>query len=174
MFTEKEQHVLQWIRKVSEVRPELNGFAICPFAAKSKFKIIECSVEDISPIDGYQVIIFIVEDYFNLDTINFWVEYYNTKYKDWKFFEDCGLYDTFINGIQTNNGKYNLILAQPTEKLRKFRENLAKTGYYDLWDDEYLREILEDDYDIIEKRDSNPVKSSDLTNQEQNNDQTSR
>ena len=174
MFSEKELHVLQWIRKVSEVRPELNGFAICPFASKAKFKIVECSAEDIHVIDGYQVIIFIIEDYFNLDTVNFWVEYYNSKYQDWKFFEDCGQYDTFINGVQTNNGKYNLILGQPTEKLRRFRENLAKTSYYDLWDEEYLKEILEDDYDIIEKRDSNPVKSSDLTDQELTNDQTSR
>ena len=174
MFSEKELHILNWIKEVSKVRPELNGFAICPFAAKSKFKIVECPVEDIQPIDGYQVIIFIVEDHLDLDTINFWVEKYNSKYENWKFFEDCGSYNTFINGVQTNNGKYNLILAQPTDKLRKFRENLAKTDYYDLWDKEYLKEILEDDYDLVETRDSNPVKSSDLQNQEQKNDQTSR
>ena len=60
-----------------------------------------------------------------------------------------GSYDTFIHGVQTNNGKYNLILAQPTQKLRKFRESLAKTEYYDLWDDDYLKEILGDDYDIV-------------------------
>ncbi len=167
MFSEKELYILNWIKKVSEVREELNGFAICPFAANSKFKIVECGAKDIIPIEGYQVIIFIVEDYFDLNTVQFWVEYYNSKYEKWKFFEDCGAYDTYINGIQTNNGKYNLILAQPTEKLRKFRESLAKTSYYHQWDEEYLKEILEDDYDIIEKRDSNPVKSSDLTNQEQ-------
>jgi hypothetical protein len=40
----------------------------------------------------------------------------------------------------------NIILAQPKEKLRKFREKLAKTSYYDLWDEEYLKEILADDY----------------------------
>jgi len=174
MFTEKERYILNWIKEVSKIRPELNGFAICPFAAKSKFKIVECSAEEIYPIEGYQVIIFIVEDYFDLDTVQFWVDYYNKKHEKWKFFEDCGAYKTHINGIQTNNGKYNLILGQPTDKLRKFRENLAKTSYYDLWDNEYLREILEGDYDIIEKRDSNPVKSSDLTNQEQKDDQKSR
>ena len=174
MFSEKERYILNWIKEVSKIRPELNGFAICPFAEKSKFKIVECSVEEIYPIDGYQVIIFIVEDHFDLDSVQFWVDYHNKKHENWKFFEDCGAYRTYINGIQTNNGKYNLILGQPTDKLRKFRENLAKTSYYDLWDDEYLREILENDYDIIEKRDSNPVKSSDLTNQEQNNDQKSR
>ena len=151
MFTEKESYILNWIKRVSEVRSELNGFAICPFASNAKYKIIECSAEEIQPIEGYHVIIYIIEDYFNLDSVQFWVDFYNSKYKDWKFFEDCCCYDTYIQGIQTNNGKYNLILAQPTEKLRQFREKLAKTGYYDLWDDEYLKEILENDYDIIKR-----------------------
>ena len=174
MFSEKELHILKWIKEVSQVRKELNGFAICPFASNSKFKIIECSVEDISPIDGYQVIIFIIEDYLDLNAINFWVNFYNSKYVNWKFFEDCGRYKTYINKIQTNNGKYNLILSQPTNELRQFRKSLAKTSYYEMWDKQYLKEILENDYDIIEKRDSNPAKSSDLTNQEQKNDQTNR
>jgi hypothetical protein len=173
MFSEKELYILNWIKEVSKVRDELNGFAVCPFASNSKFKIVECPAEDIFPIEGYQVIIFIVEDYFNLDTVQFWVEHHNSKHEKWKFFEDCASYDTFINGIKTNNGKYNLILAQPTEKLRKFRENLAKSSYYDMWDNEYLKEILEDDYDLVEKRDSNPVKSSDFINQESTNGKTS-
>ena len=40
MFSEKEQYILNWIKEVSKIRPELNGFAICPFAEKSKFKIV--------------------------------------------------------------------------------------------------------------------------------------
>ena len=149
MFSDKEIHILNWIKEVSQVREELNGFAICSFASNSKFKIIECSVEDIAPIEGYQVIIFIVEDHLDLDIIQSWVNFYNSKCEKWKFFEDCGAYNTYINDIQTNNGKYNLILSQPTDKLKKFRKTLAKTSYYDMWDDEYLKEILEDDYDMI-------------------------
>lgn len=168
-MSDKEQHILQWIHEVSKIRSELNGFAICPFASKAKFKIVECSAEKIKPIEGYQVIIFIIEDEFDLDMVQYWVNYHNQHHEGWKFFEDCGSYNTFINEIQTNNGKYNLILAQPTKKLRKFRENLAKTSYYDLWNDEYLKEILEDDYEII-KRDSNPLKSSVLTPKKEKTD----
>jgi hypothetical protein len=149
-MTEKEQHIFNWIHEVSKIRPELNGFAICPFASKSKYRIVECSASAIEPIEGLDVIIYIIEDHFNLEEVQKWVNICNHKYMGWKFFEDCGAYDTYIKGIQTNNGKYNLILGQPTEKLRKFRENLAKTSYYDMWDSEYLKEILEDDYDIIE------------------------
>ncbi len=152
MPNQKEQYILDWIKKVSKHRPELNGFSICPFASKSRFKIIECPVEEIVPIDGYQVIVYIVEDYLDLDAVQFWINFYNSRHSDWKFFKDCSSYDTFINGIQTNNGKYNLILAQPREELRQFRENLAKTSYYDLWDKEYLKEILEDDCDIIKDK----------------------
>lgn len=151
-MTEKESHIFNWIKHVSQVRPELKGFAICPFASQAKYKIIECDVEDIIVSDECDVIIYIIEDYFDLDAVQFWVNYYNSIHKEWKFFEDCGTYNTFINGVQTNNGKYNLILGQPTAKLRKFRENLAKTSYYDLWEDDYLKEILEDDYDIIKDK----------------------
>lgn len=173
-MTEKERHIFNWIHEVSKERPELNGFAICPFASKSKYRIVECSASAIEPVEDMDVIIYIIEDEFNLDEVQKWVDICNSKYSEWKFFEDCGKYDTFINGIQTNNGKYNLILGQPTQKLRKFRENLAKTSYYDMWDDDYLREILENDYDIIETRDSNPVKSSDFNKSGAQNDQKSR
>jgi hypothetical protein len=152
MYSEKEKHILNWIKDVSKIRPELNGFAICPFSANAKFKIVECSAEEILPIDGYQVVIYIIEDYFDLKTVQFWVDYHNSIHEDWKFFEDCANYDTYINEIKTNNGKYNLIIGQPREKLRKFRESLAKTSYYDLWDDEYLKEILEDDFDLIKNK----------------------
>lgn len=148
-MSDKELHVLQWIKEVSKIRPELNNFAICPFAAKSKYKIIECSVNKLFIDDEYEVLIFIIEDELSLDKINEYVNYYNILHPTWKFFEDCGSYDTFINGVQTNNGKYNLILGQPYKKLRHFREQLSKTEYYDLWNKDYLKEILEDDLNIL-------------------------
>jgi len=173
-MSEKERFILNWIAEVSMVRPELNGFAICPFASKSKYRIVECSASGIEPIEDLDVVVYIIEEHFNFDEVQKWVDICNKKYEGWKFFEDCGAYDTFINEIKTNNGKYNLIIGQPTQKLRTFREILSKTSYYDIWDDEYLKEILQDDYDVIEKRDRNPVKSSDLTDQEKKNDQKSR
>ena len=154
--------ILEWIKSVSEYRPELNGFPICPYAINSKYDIIICKAEEIKPINGYDVIIFVIEDEFSLNEVQKWVEYHNDKYQDWLFFEDCKDYDTFISGIKTNNSKYNLILGQPKEKLRNFRQKLAKTGYYDYWDSEYLKEILEEDIKLLHSRDSNPVKSSDL------------
>lgn len=143
--------ILQWIQNVSKVRPEIGGFAICPFAKQAKYDIIECSVCEIIPNLGYDVIIYVIESELTLEQVKNWVEIYNQEYPTWKFFEDCASYDTYINGVQTNNGKYNLILAQPKEKLRKFREILAKTNYYDHWSNDYLKEILEEDVNLLDQ-----------------------
>ena len=134
----------EWLIRVSEVRPELGGFSICPFAKKAKYKILNIDIDKIYPIENYDVIIYVIQEE-NLDVINSWVKHYNQKYNQWLFFEDCASYDTYINGVQTNNGKYNLILGQPKEKLRKFREILKKTEYYSYWSEDYYNEIMNSD-----------------------------
>jgi ssDNA-specific exonuclease RecJ len=144
-----EAHIKDWISKISEFRPELGGFSVCPYASKAKYKIIECKAEDIMPISGYDVLFYVIEDYFDLQSVEFWVNYYNKKYPEYIFLEDHATSDSYINGVQTNNGKYNLILAQNREDLRKNRQKLATSGYYYHWNDEYLREILGNDYEMV-------------------------
>jgi hypothetical protein len=140
---DKVEYIQNWIEKVSLVRPELGGFSICPFAKKSTYKIVECPIGNITSFDGYDVVIYIIDES-DLDKIRDWCEEYNNKYNDWLFFEDCASYDTFINGVQTNNGRYNLILGQPKDKLMKFRDILKKTEYYSYWSKDYYDEIVGD------------------------------
>jgi hypothetical protein len=137
------REIEKWIERVSQVRPELGGFSVCPYAKSGKYKIIECSVDKIDVEAGYDVIIYVIEET-DLVKINEWVDFYNKKFENWLFFEDCANYDTFIGGVQTNNGHYNLILAQPKEKLMKFREALKKTDYYSYWSEDYYKEIVGD------------------------------
>lgn len=144
-------YIEKWIEKVSEIKPELNGFAICPYAKNSKYKIIKSSIFNICPDTEYDVIIFIVEETLSLSELKNWTEVYNEQYKEWDFFEEHKDHDTYINGIQTNNGIYNLIICQPREKLKKYREQLSKTKYYDNWSEEYLKQILKNDYNILKK-----------------------
>lgn len=147
---EIENHIKDWIRKVSKHRPELGGFSICPYALNSKFNINICNdVNDIKPIDGCDIVFFVLPDRLSLSEILSIVNECNEKYQEWEFFEDCASYNTYINEIQTNNQKYNLILAQPRKKLKELRMRLARTDYYKYWDDEYLKEILQEDYDTI-------------------------
>lgn len=148
----KEAHIREWIAKVSILRPELGGFAICPYAITAKYKIVECCIDDIEPIDGYDVVIFIVEDYHSVEEILEWVESYNKIYEDWEFLEDCAEKISFVGEIQSNNGLYNLIIAQHKAKLSQFRKILGNTKYYDYWDDDYMREILGDDYNLVKKQ----------------------
>jgi hypothetical protein len=63
-------------------------------------------------------------------------------YPEMVFLPDHKDRDTFINGVQTNNGKYNLILCQWRDNLESARTKLKNSNYYSFWDQEYLKEIL--------------------------------
>ena len=144
-----EEHIKDWIARISKVRPELGNFSVCPFSSTATYKIIQSPIDDIIPVEGSDVVIFVVEDYLDTLAIQMWCEIYNKVYPEHIFLEDCGSYHTFINGVQTNNGKYNLIMSQTKAKLRQHREILAKSGYYEHWNDAMMKEILGTDYEIV-------------------------
>lgn len=150
-MTEKEAYIHTWIGEVSKNRPELGGFAVCPYASSSKTLIVETSIDGIVPESGYDVIVFIIEDFWRPDHVVKWIKYYNEKYPYYKFFEDLSSRDTFVGGVKTNNEKYNLILCQSKKKLNKIRKKLMETEYYTYWTEEYLKEILGEDHEYIEK-----------------------
>ena len=71
------------------------------------------------------------------------------------FLEDAAEKPSYVGEIQSNNGIYNLILMQNRDKLRKMREKLGSTQYYDYWSDNFLREVLADDYELVQKERNN-------------------
>jgi len=150
-MTEKEAYIHEWVTEVSKERKELGGFSVCPYASSAKIKIIETSIDNIVPESGYDVVIFVVDDFWKLDQVQKWVNFYNNKYDYYKFFEDCASAPTFINGVQTNNKRYNLILCQSKKKLTTFRKKLSKTKYYNYWTEAYLHEVLGEDYELVKK-----------------------
>jgi hypothetical protein len=151
-MTDKEVYIQEWIAEVSKEHEQLGGYSVCPYASKSRSLIVETPIDDIVPEPGHDVIIFIVESFWRLDRVQKWVEYYNEKFPYYSFFEDCASKETFINGIQTNNQKYNLILCQSKKKLSNIRKELSKTEYYNYWSEEYLKEILGDDYEMVKDK----------------------
>ena len=153
-MTDKEAYIQEWISEVSKKRLELGGFAVCPYASTSKTKIIECAIDDIVPESGYDVIVFIVEDFWRPERVRSWVKKYNEKYPYYKFFEDCHKQDNFVGQVKTNNDKFNLILCQSKKKLKKIREKLAETEYYSYWSEEYLKEILGEDFELVKKEEN--------------------
>ena len=149
MKDKKSRYILHWISQISKIRPELGNFAICPYASKAKFEIVDEKLSQIVPRDDFDVIIYVVEDDMSANFLYDAVDDYNRNYPDYTFIADHGKTKTYIQGIQTSNGKYNLVLCQPRSELTEARKKLAKTNYYDYWDENYLKEVLEDDYGII-------------------------
>ena len=154
MREEKNKHILEWIRKLSEIRPELGNFAICPYASKANYTIVDEKLSQIVPNNDFDVIIYVVEDNISAQFLYDAVDDYNRNYPDYKFIADHGKTKTYIQGIQTSNGKYNLVLCQPRKELTEARKKLAKTNYYDHWEQNYLEEVLEDDYGVIDDRET--------------------
>jgi len=150
MNERKSKYILHWIGQLSKIRPELGNFAICPYASKANYKIVEEKLSQIVPNPDYDVIIYVVEDNMSAQFLYDAVDDYNRNYPDYKFIADHGKTKTYIQGIQTSNGFFNLVLCQPRKELTEARKKLAKTNYYDYWDKNYLKEVLEEDYKVVE------------------------
>ena len=150
MNDKKSRYILHWIGQLSKIRPELGNFAICPYASKANFKIVDEKLSQIVPRDDFDVIIYVVDDDISANFLYDAVDDYNRTYSKYKFIADHRKSNTKINDVPTSNGKYNLVLCQPREELTEARKKLAKTDYYKYWDKNYLEDVLEEDYKVVE------------------------
>ena len=149
MNDKKSRYILHWIDQLSKIRPELGNFAICPYASKANFSIIDSKLSQIVPKPDFDVVIYVVEDNISAQFLYDAVDDYNRNYPEYKFIPDHGKTKTYIQGMQTSNGLYNLVLCQPRKELTEARKKLARTDYYNYWDESYLKEVLEDDYPVV-------------------------
>ena len=136
-----EEDLKQWIKEISTKRPELSGFAICPFAEGASYEIINSKISGVAPIEGCDVAIFVVEDHLTSEELRLWREKLNDTYPEYEFLEDGMDESTFLLGFQTNFGKANLMMCQKRDHLNKMRAILEKTDYYSMWDPEVLNKI---------------------------------
>ena len=138
------KHIKKWVDYLSCPQDLLTGLAICPFAKKAKFQLIRTHTNKIAPPEGpFEIIIFIVENNITFTDLIVACKFLNKKHPQLVFLPDHKDRNTFIKGLKTNNGKYNLILCQYRDQLQKARELLKHTDYYKFWDKEYLKEIME-------------------------------
>lgn len=136
-----KNYILDWIKRVSIKQPSLGNFPICPFAKNAEYEILESDGKIIPPSDEFELIIYKLPDNLVFDEIVNIANEHNKLYPSLVFLPDGTRY-TELNGIQTNNGKYNLILCQYRKNLEDARKKLINTNYYSYWDSEYLKEIL--------------------------------
>ena len=138
-----EHDISAWIDKISKTRSELSNLAVCPFAKKAKYKIIELSDEEINPdFSIVEVILYVVDSSYSFEQVEQLSIKYNKQFPSLVFLPDSKDRYSHINGVQTNNNKYNLMLCQERTELQVGRDKLSKTAYYTHWDKEYLKEIL--------------------------------
>jgi len=135
--------IKEWIQRISKLENNLGGMPVCPFAKTTEYEFIESDGSDINPPPwDFELIIYKLPDHYTVNELSEIATEYNNLYPEIVFLPDHKDRDTFINGVRTNNGKYNLILCQWRDNLKKARDKLEKTSYYTYWSNEYLEEIL--------------------------------
>jgi hypothetical protein len=138
-------HITNWIERISGPQKNLGGLAVCPFAKKSKYTIVETDGSDITPcLKNLELIIYKFPDHYSKEQIYEIAAESNSLYPELIFLPDYRERHTQISGVPTNNGRYNLILCQMRVDLEKARKKLANTDYYSFWDKDYLKEIVGD------------------------------
>ena len=140
-IVDKVSEVREWIKHVSVKRGELGGFAICPYAFSASVHIEERALSEVTLKEGADVVVYIVGDC-SVAAMMATVDRLNMTYRDYIFLDDHKDEPTFINGVQSNFGKDNLILCQRRDKLLQARENLHKTDYYTYWHQEMYERII--------------------------------
>lgn len=134
--------IADWIERLAKPREELAGMSVCPFAKNSDYSIVETDGSDINPPPwNFELIIYKLPDTYSVDALAEIATEYNSIFPGMIFLPDHKDRETFINGVATNNGKYNLILCQWRDNLNTARAKLAHTKYYSFWDQTYLEEI---------------------------------
>lgn len=139
-----KQDINNWVVHLATKQVLLAGFSVCPFAKNCEYEIVITDGSDINPPPwDFELIIYVLpEDYTQNELQSIALEY-NKVFSDLIFLPDHKTRYTEINGVQSNNGKHNLILCQQRNSLNAARKKLANTPYYSFWNQEYLKEILE-------------------------------
>ncbi len=154
---EAKEYMLQWISDfVSKPNPLLNNFPPCPFAKQAMLekKIdFEVADKDINLYlceksgrwtDDVDVCCIFVPGV-DPDTLSNLVMDVNKNYlmpMNLLALEDHPQAEENINGVIMNNGKYPIVLMQRLSKIQNFSNILKKQGYYDVWSEENLDDVV--------------------------------
>jgi hypothetical protein len=121
----------------------LGGHSVCPFSKNTEYEIITTTGSDIDPPPwDFELIIYILPLHYTSTEVIEIAKEYNSIFTDLVFLPDPKDRYTELNGVQTNNGKHNLLLCQWRDNLENARLKLLNTAYYSFWSRDYLNEIL--------------------------------
>lgn len=154
--TEYETYLREWVDSVLSVPHELlNSLPICPFAKKAilenqvEFIRTENYIADITDKlqnwnDNIHAVVFVCDDDIDPSTFASDVKNLNLKVMldDFVLLEDHVDIPEPFHGIQFNNGRYNLIIAQKLNNINEASRYLCREGYYVNWTDELYNDVV--------------------------------
>lgn len=156
MITDYEEYLRSWITDVlSKPEPLLNNLPSCPFAKaalidnKVKFITSNNYLEDIEILfdkwdHSYDVVVLVCQNNIDPEKFSLDMQEINKKYVPLGFgcLEDHVAVPETLGDIVFNNGKYNLVLCQPLDKLNKASQYLQTKGYYKNWSKDYFDSVV--------------------------------
>lgn len=142
-------HIKLWIQHLNTAQKNLGGLAVCPYAARAKYKILNRVKKPIQfhkdqPIlEKMDVILYLKEFRMKPEALYLLCDQLNEAHGDYVFLADHWDVETNIKDVRTNNGLYNLILCQKRSKLENARRFLRSKNYYSYWSKKYLKDVMD-------------------------------
>ena len=153
-FEDVNARLQAWLVNFVEVEhPSLGGWAPCPYARQARLNNkISVVVDDptyiadhLEKLNHYDVVIVCFDPIeFSADQITKFVVHINNilEDKDAIVLEDHPDVPEFINGVPMNFGYCGLLIMQRASKLKVASDQLKRAGYYDVWSDQELDEVV--------------------------------
>ena len=143
-------HIQNWIEAIGTPTKKLKGHSVCPYAKKAIWDLVICKEDVLANCFDFvsnkllkkEVTVFIFDDDLSIFQLKFLCELLNLEFPKYVFYPDHRKRKTYVGKAISNNGKYNVVLAQRRKELQKARLKLKETNYYSFWNKKYLNEIL--------------------------------
>ena len=143
-----QSHIKIWIQHLSNPQADLGGLAVCPYAARARYKILNRVKKPIKfeqdqhLLDTVDVLLYLKEFRMKKSKMYELCDQLNNVHKKYVFLADHWDEETQIKDVRTNNGLYNLILCQKRSKLENARRFLQSKDYYSYWSKKYLKDVM--------------------------------
>lgn len=153
--------IREWIAFLQKPQTKLNKFPVCPFAKSAvKSGSIRIVIHSTGCLESYlrgiidawkhdplQVLVCVdLQDHSRegldhiCDRINRWSMLPKT---DLVLLADHPDEPFFLNGVQTSQGCYRMVLIQRLSELNDHSDSLQKTNYYSVWTKDNLKRVVE-------------------------------
>ena len=153
-YNEVNARLKDWLVNFVEVEhPSLGGWAPCPYARQARlnnkiFVVIDDPTQisnHLDKLDHYEVVIVCFDAVeYPAEQISKFVLHINSllEEQDAIVLEDHPDLVEHINGVPMNFGYCGLLIMQRASKLKTASEQLKRAGYYDVWSEQELAEVV--------------------------------